>query len=396
MKAGGWPSILMAYVFGVLTVASLVVMVPLQGDFTQRLGMSVGEYGVLIGLIGIPAAALATLSGSLVDRLGPRTMLIASALICAVPNFLYSILPDDALFLPLRLIEGVGLSITLAAGPAFIMRTTTGKRQVAAMTFWSTATPAAISIGMVVGGAFAGTENWRGAFQLYAAALVAIALGGLLLPRLDRIQQGSLAISAHLHALIAGYRQPGAVKLGLQLFLLASTSLGLNAILPTYLSETHGVSITAASSLIAGANLAMMAGAVLLGVLMTRGVAPRYLLAGLAVCAIAFATAILSPGTPIGAVAIVFAGWSLMVGAAQGMVFVILPRVADPAAPGLATGVINQLASLATFVAPMIFLAALPLGWQLVVLVIGVAWLVALALLWTLRQVTAKAELAAL
>lgn len=386
MKAGGWPSILVAYVFGVLAVASLVVMVPLQGDFVQRLGMSVGEYGVLIGLIGIPAAALATISGSLVDRLGPRTMLIASALICAVPNFLYSVLPDGALFLPLRLIEGVSLSITLAAGPAFIMRTTSGKRQVTAMTFWSTATPAAISIGMLVGGSFAGTESWRGAFQLYAAALVAAALVGLLLPRLERVQQGSLALSAHLQALVAGYRQAGAVKLGLLLFLVASTSLGLNTILPAYLSDTHSISITAASGLIAGANLAMMAGAVLLGILMARGIAPRHLFAAFMVGAIAFAGAILWPGTPIGAVALVFAGWSLMVGASQGIVFAVLPRIADPAAPGLATGVINQLSTLASFVAPMAFLAVLPQGWQLVVLMIALAWLVSLTMLCTLRE----------
>lgn len=380
MKAGGWPSILVAYILGVLSVASLVVMVPLQGDFIHQLGMSVGQYGLLIGLIGIPAAALATVSGGLVDRFGPRTMMIAGALIAAILNLGYGFISDVDLFLPLRLIEGFSFSIALAAGPAFIIRTTQGKRQVAAMTFWSTATPMAISLGMVLGGFFAGGPDWRDAFLVYAAALIIAAGAGLLLPRLPRERRSGSGFVAGIRMLIAGYRRGGAVKLGSQLFLVAASSLGLNAILPTYLASTHTVSLAAASGLIAGANLAMILGALLLGVLMTRGIAPRHLLAGFTAGAVVFAAAVLWPGTPIGGVGIMFAGWSLIVGASQALVFVVLPRIADPAAPGLATGVINQLSSLSSFIAPMLFLVLLPYGWPFIVAVIGLFWVLALSL----------------
>jgi len=361
-------------------------MVPLRGDFVGDTGMSVGQFGLLIGLVGIPAALLATLSGSLVDRIGPRTMLITSALIAAIPNFAYGFLHDPYLFLLFRPMEGIAFSITLAAGPAFIMRTTQGKRQVAAMTFWSTATPAAISIGLLVGGAFAGTANWRGAFLVYALALVGAALLGLLLPRLPGTHRGSLTLSAHLHALLAGYRQSEAVRLGTQLFLIAAASLGLNAILPGYLAQTHDLSVAAASGVVAGANLAMIAGAILLGVLMARGMAPRYLLIAFAGCAIGAATLVLWPRTSIGEAGILFAVWSLMVGASQALVFVMLPRIADPEAPGLATGVINQLSSLSSFVAPMIFLFLLPKGWPFVVAVIATCWLMGIGLFWTIRK----------
>jgi MFS family permease len=388
MKAGGWPSILLAYVMGVLAVMSLVLMVPLRGDFLTRGGLDAGQYGLLIGLIGIPAAALATFSGGLIDRFGPRIMMVGGTMLFALANLAYTAVSTPSLFFMFRLIEGVALSVVLAAGPTLIMRTTEGKRQVTALTFWSTVTPAAISLGMLLSGSFAGTENWRTPFLIFAVALALAGAAGLLLPKLASPERVKTSFLDKVSALFAGYRQTDVVKLAITLFLVSATSLGLNVILPTYISQTHGVSVASASALIAGANLAMIVGAFLVGLLLTRGVAPRIMLTGLAVGAIGFATAILSPATPISAVAIVFAGWSFVLGAAQAMIFAVLPRVVDPAAPGLATGVVNQIATLTAFVAPIAFLAVLNEGWQAVAIMIAACWIAGLALFWTLRQMS--------
>jgi MFS family permease len=388
MKAGGWPSILLAYVMGVLAVMSLVLMVPLRGDFLTRGGLDAGQYGLLIGLIGIPAAALATFSGGLIDRFGPRIMMVGGTLLFALANLAYTAVSTPSLFFMFRLIEGVALSVVLAAGPTLIMRTTEGKRQVTALTFWSTVTPAAISLGMLLSGSFAGTENWRTPFLIFAVALALAGAAGLLLPKLASPERVKTSFLDKVSALFAGYRQTDVVKLAITLFLVSATSLGLNVILPTYISQTHGVSVASASALIAGANLAMIVGAFLVGLLLTRGVAPRIMLTGLAVGAIGFATAILSPATPISAVALVFAGWSFVLGAAQAMIFAVLPRVVDPAAPGLATGIVNQIATLTAFVAPIAFLAVLNEGWRAVAIMIAACWIAGLALFWTLRQMS--------
>jgi MFS family permease len=388
MKAGGWPSILLAYVMGVLAVMSLVLMVPLRGDFLTRGGLDAGQYGLLIGLIGIPAAALATFSGGLIDRFGPRIMMVGGTMLFALANLAYTAVSTPSLFFMFRLIEGVALSVVLAAGPTLIMRTTEGKRQVTALTFWSTVTPAAISLGMLLSGSFAGTENWRTPFLIFAVALALAGAAGLLLPKLASPERVKTSFLDKVSALFAGYRQTDVVKLAITLFLVSATSLGLNVILPTYISQTHGVSVASASALIAGANLAMIVGAFLVGLLLTRGVAPRIMLTGLAVGAIGFATAILSPATPISAVALVFAGWSFVLGAAQAMIFAVLPRVVDPAAPGLATGIVNQIATLTAFVAPIAFLAVLNEGWRAVAIMIAACWIAGLALFWTLRQMS--------
>ncbi|MEY2926196.1 MAG: hypothetical protein RL367_673 [Pseudomonadota bacterium] len=392
MKAGGWPSIVLAYVLGVLAVMSLVLMVPLRGDFLTRGGLDAGQYGLLIALIGVPAALLATFSGSLIDRYGPRIMMVSGTVMFAAANLAYTAITSPGLFFMFRLIEGVALSIVLAAGPTMIMRTTQGKRQVTAMTFWSTATPVAISLGMLLSGSFAGTENWRTAFLIFATALALAGAAGLMLPRLASAGQGNASFPDQIGNLLAGYRQTSVVKLALVLFLVSSTSLGLNVILPTYIAQTHAVSVASASGLIAGANLSMIIGAFLVGLMLTKGVAPRALFAVLAVGAISFAVAIVWPGTTIAMLALVFAGWSFVLGATQAMIFAVLPRVVDPAAPGLATGVVNQIATLSTFVAPIAFLWVLDAGWQAIAAMIAAVWIAGLALFWGMRQMARAGE----
>jgi MFS family permease len=386
MKAGGWPSILLAYVMGVLAVMSLVLMVPLRGDFLARGGLDAGQYGLLIGLIGIPAALLATFSGGLIDRFGPRITMASGTFLFALANLGYFAISNPSLFFVFRLIEGVALSIVLAAGPTLIMRTTEGKRQVTAMTFWSTATPAAISLGMVMSGSFAGTENWRTVFLIFAVALTVAGTAGLLLPRLPSSEHIKTSFSAQIRTLFAGYRQTDVVKLSTVLFFVAATSMGMNVILPTYISQTHAVSVASASGLIAGTNLAMIVGAFLVGLLLTKGVAPRAMFIAMALGAIGLALAILSPATSFGTLALVFAGWSFVLGAAQAMIFAVLPRVVDPAAPGLATGVVNQITMLSTFIAPIAFLWALSVGWQAVAIMVAALWIAGLILFRTLPQ----------
>jgi MFS family permease len=386
MKAGGWASILLAYVMGVLAVMSLVLMVPLRGDFLAHGGLDAGQYGLLIGLIGIPAAALATFSGGLIDRFGPRIMMIGGIFMFAIANVAYSAITIPSLFFLFRLLEGAALSIVLAAGPTMIMRTTEGKRQVTAMTFWSTATPTAISLGMLLSGSFAGTDNWRYAFLIFAAALAMAGTAGLLLPRLPSSEHIKSSFSAQIRTLFAGYRQTDVVKLSIVLFFVAATSMGMNVILPTYISQAHAVSVATASGLIAGTNLAMIVGAFLVGLLMTKGASPRTMFIAMALGASCFAAAILWPATSFGMLALVFAGWSFVLGAAQAMIFAVLPRVVDPAAPGLATGVVNQITMLSTFIAPIAFLMALSVGWQAVAIMVAMLWMAGMILFRTLPQ----------
>ena len=381
-----WGPLLSAYVLGVLGVASLVVMVPLRADLTQAFGFSTGQFGLLMGLIGISAALLAPVGGSLIDRFGLRAMVIAGAAVACAVNLAYWRVAQADLFFPLRLAEGFAFATLMAGGPPLILRTFEGRGQVVAMTLWSTATPVAISVGMALGGSFAATAGWRNAFLWYGLAfLLAGGIAALVLPRLASDDRRSGSIGSELRTLITGYRQGNAVRLGLILFLTAGSSLGINTILPSHLARYHELSIAAAANLIASANLAMIAGSVLLGAILASGARASLVYMGLTLGACVAIAAVLHPASTVGTIWIAFAAWAMMAGAAQTSVFTVLPRITQPRMIGLATGVLNQLAIGASAIAPLIFLRTAQEGWPMVIALCLAAWTASLALMLLVR-----------
>ncbi|MEY4760931.1 MAG: hypothetical protein RLZZ200_787, partial [Pseudomonadota bacterium] len=186
MKAGSWPSVLLIYLYGVLSSASLSKVIPLQGDFATHLGASPSQFGLLMALLSIPPALFATVSGSIADRIGARTMLIASSLVGALANALAWQASSLSAFQGIRLIEGFVLAGVYSSAPALIMATTGNERRGKAMAFWSTYTPVGISLGMLIGSHFAGSEGWRSAYATQGAIFAALAVAGFLLPRSPR------------------------------------------------------------------------------------------------------------------------------------------------------------------------------------------------------------------
>src|ERR1700683_2280980 len=156
LKAGGWPSIVGTYAFGVVGVAALAKVIPLRIEFEQIVGATPAEYAWLIALLGVPAALLAAVIGA---------------------------------FQAVRLVEGLALVGIFTAGPALLMATTAGQRRIAAMTFWSTYTPTGFSLGLLLGGLFAGTPSWRLTFVCHGALMVFVALMALGLPRLPEARR---------------------------------------------------------------------------------------------------------------------------------------------------------------------------------------------------------------
>ena len=307
LKAGGWPSIVGTYAFGVVGVAALAKVIPLRIEFEQIVGATPAEYAWLIALLGVPAALLAAVSGALVDRVGPRATLIASGLIGALAGAGYWAAPSIGAFQAVRLVEGLALVGIFTAGPALLMATTAGQRRIAAMTFWSTYTPTGFSLGLLLGGLFAGTPSWRLTFVCHGALMVFVALMAFGLPRLPAAMPGQESALGRLRDLLGAYRPGPAAVLALVFFLVISVGFGTSTILPSYVARAHEITLARASNLIAGTNLSMIGGALVVAMLLARGAAPRLVMAGLAIGATACGTALFWPGTSLGALVPVLA-----------------------------------------------------------------------------------------
>ncbi len=124
MKAGGWPSIALIYLFGVLASASLTKVIPLQQDLADHIGMTVAQYTLLLSLLSVPAALTATVVGGVIDRIGSRTALICAAAAGALANLMFLLIATPRGFHGVRLFEGLVMVGVYSAAPALIMATT--------------------------------------------------------------------------------------------------------------------------------------------------------------------------------------------------------------------------------------------------------------------------------
>jgi MFS family permease len=392
LKRGGWASILATYAFGVLGAAAVAKLIPLGFEFEQILGATPGQFAWLIALLGIPAALFAAISGGIVDRVGPRAVLVASGLIGVLVDIGYWLAPSMRYFQAARVIEGLALVGIFTAAPALLMATTEGRRRITAMTFWSTYTPTGFSLGLVLGGAFAGTSLWRLTFGIHGALMALATLAALALPRIPvtRSAGGASALD-RLRDLAGAYRQGPTVQLAVAFFLMVSVGFGANTTLPSYVARVHAISVAAASNLVAGATLMMIVGAVVTGALLARDARPQSVMTGLAAGACLCGSALFWPGAPFSAVVPLLCLWFLFMGGATALLLAVLPLVAEPARRGAAAGLLNQSSALATLVTPPLWLALFAGGTWLpfVALVIGM-WLVSTALLWALPAVSSR------
>lgn len=380
MKSGSWASVALIYLYGVLGSASLSKVIPLGGDFHAHLNASPAQFALLLSLLAIPPALFATVGGSIADRVGARSTLIVAALAGALANVLYLYAGSMLQFELLRVFEGCVLIGVYSAAPALIMATTSDARRGKAMAFWSTYTPVGVSTGLLLSGAFAGTEHWRGGYLLHACLFGLLAGLGLFLPQVHargaRPRLGGAS-------LLDTYRQVGPLRIALTFGALVAMGFGTSTVFPAWYSSHHGVSIGAASSILAGANLLMIVGGVITAVMMGRGLAPLRIFMFLAAVGVLAIIGVFAPGITATLCLASLGLWLLSSGAATAVVTASLPRVLkNPAQGAAAAGLLSQVAALTTFVTPLLWSPLLQAGfWQGLIALPVLCWAAALALL---------------
>jgi MFS family permease len=378
VKSGSWPSIGLIYLHGVLTSASLSKIIPLQGDYIAHVGLKPGSFALLIALVTVPSAIFATVGGSFIDRIGARTALIAAATIGMLVNVAYLLANSVPAFQGIRLLEGLIMVCAYSAAPALIMATTSVQRRGRAMALWSTYTPVGISLGLLLSGSFAGTEDWRGGYAIHAALFLALAAVSFMLPRPSASSAGARARPSVFDA----YRQIGPLRLSLTFACLVFIGFGTSTVLPGWLSAQHAMAVGTASKIIAAANLTMIAGGITAGMLLARGYRDQALFLAITVLVIAASVPLYFPGLAQTPRLIALVAWMMLSGAAIAIVTSALPRVVRDATQGAAAaGLLSQLAALTTFATPQIWLPILNSGrWPLFIVVVAIGAIAGLLL----------------
>jgi DHA1 family inner membrane transport protein len=357
---GSWMSIGLIYAYGVLTSASLSKIIPVLGDIGTHLGATAQQTAWLIALLGVLPAILAAIAGSIVDRVGSRRVLQLVALTGILVNLAYLTAATLQGFMIIRVCEGLIAVGAYSAAPALIMATTSDARRGRAMAVWSTYTPVGFSLGLALGGAFAGTSNWRGGYLVHLILFALLLASSWLLP-----QAQVLAAAARRTAgLFSAWGQSGPLRLSLSFATLVLIGFGMSSVYPYWYSHLHDVPPGPASTILALINLAMIPAGFLAGALLARGWRDSRMLAGLLLATIVVAVPLFRPGLaePLRQATMML--WMLVQGALIAVVTAALPRVVrDPRQGAAAAGLLSQLAAVATFFTPLIWQPILQHQW---------------------------------
>jgi predicted MFS family arabinose efflux permease len=399
MKPGSWGSIWLVYFYSILCAASISKLVPIEGELERAFGTTPAGVGFAISIISVSSIFAATIGGGIVDRIGARPAIVGTSIFLVFCNILSFFATSMFMLDAARLLEGVEFIGIIVAAPALIMATTTGRRQVQAMTLWSTYTPAGVGLGLLLAVPFAGTAAWRWTFILHGALFAIAAAFGWLLPEIPRgeARQSSQRRRPSWTDFLEIYREWRPWKLSISNALLVSVALGTSTVVPAYFARIHHVSVAASSSILAAGYVPMIFAGIGAGYLLTRGIRPVSIYTGIAVAGIISGVLLYAPWTSIPIAIVMIAIWLPCTGAAVAVLMALLPRVVrDPSRGGAAMGLVGQVMAIGNFVTPPIYLALLSRrNWLDFVALVLCCWILSLAFIPAWKRSASSPSLAA-
>lgn len=395
MKPGSWGSIWLVYLYSILCAASISKIVPIEGDLERTFHTTPAGVGLAISIIAVSSLFAATIGGAIIDRIGARPAIVWTSILIVLCNvaeyFATSMFMLDAV----RLIEGIEFIGIVVAAPALIMATTTGKRQVQAMTLWSTYTPAGVGLGLLIAVPFAGTAAWRWTFILHGALVAGAVLLAGLLPSVQResIEESSRAKRIKFADLLQIYREPGPWKLTVSNALLVSAGLGTTTVVPLYFLHVHHVSVALSSGILAFSNIPMILAGIVAGALLARGTKALSIYIVITVAGIASGLLLYAPWVSFPFAVTMLLIWQPMTGAAVAVLMALLPRVTrDPMQGGAAMGLVGQGMAFINFITPPIYLSLVAKqNWLFFAALVVGSWIISIAFLPASRRPSAAA-----
>ncbi len=357
---GRWPEIILIYCLGVFAMMVISEAAPALGGIAREFRPPDRSIiGWVMSLPALMAALFALAAGWVVDRVGDRRVLLLSGLVLIAGDIGVVTAPSISAILPWRIVGGLGYVFMAVAGVTMMARRTEGRRRVAALALWSTAIPASFIVAFLAAPALAPYGGWRAIFVAHSVATVALLLvGALVLPRKTADEVTVSRTSGIAQVL----RSPWAYVLGLSFAANAFFQTGMIAALPALLSMKSGMTENEIHGLSSIAMMLNIAGALVVGALLSRGTpAWRVGVGGALLCAVAGAVLVLAPLNPIRAA---IADCALMFGLGTLMgLWALLPQVApSPRSIGATSGLITQLTLVGVLFGPPAALAGQAMG----------------------------------
>jgi MFS transporter, CP family, cyanate transporter len=277
MRGGLGPAgvVILAGVSAALHVAKLP---PAITALQQSLGISLLLAGFLLSLVQAAGMTAGVAFGVLADGLGlKRSMLIGLVLLSAA-SAAGALAESVPLLMLLRVLEGFGFLLVVLPAPGLVRRLVPPERLSRVLGLWGTYMPFGAALALLAGPLWIGAFGWRAWWWLLSALSLAMALRlARAVPDAPASAVGGAAAAPAWQRLRQTLAAPGPWLVALTFAVYAGQWLAVIGFLPTLYLQA-GVSGAATGLLTALAAAVNMAGNVVSGRALQRGVAPTRLL----------------------------------------------------------------------------------------------------------------------
>ncbi|HEY3684129.1 MAG TPA: MFS transporter [Streptosporangiaceae bacterium] len=352
---------ILLYVYGVVATSLVSQSVPVVGDMAKQFSLSSTVSGWVISIPSLVTAIAAIFGGWLIDRIGDKRVIVGGSVFALAGNMTVFAAQNTATLFTGRLIEGVGYLALTVGAVTMIMRTTTGPRRAIALGVWTSHTAVGVGLTLSIVAPLAGHgQSWRWAFGGHAVLMLVLTATAILLPR----KTADAPVRRFADIMTVLKRLPPyrvALASGASAFIQTGITNGLTV----YLSTTFAVSVARAAGIGTVAEVFVIAGAVTVGHLLKAGLTSRRIAAVGGVLMLAGGVVLYLPSSGFLAAAAAMCGFSLGIGAVNGLIWTFVPVVAPgPETMGATSGLVSQATYLGVLLGPpAIFSTFAPGGW---------------------------------
>ena len=249
----------------------------------------------MVSTFNTVALTVAVGFGLVADRVGAYRFALVGLALLVAGGLAGTAAPSGAWLIVSRVVEGAGLLAVAVSGAALIFAATAPRDRQLTLGIWSTYFPFGMAVTMIAAPALIDAAGWRGLWLAVAATTIACAAA---LAGQRRSYPPAPPSGRTLGGILEALRQPGPWWNALVMTFYTAQWSGVMVWLPTFLVQTRGASLGAAS-LIAAGVVAINVPGNLTGAWLTQRQAPH----GLVVCIAAvlmgaFAVGIFAEGAP--------------------------------------------------------------------------------------------------
>lgn len=345
-----WRTVVPVFVLGAAAASVIGKGAPALPALRADFGLDLSAAGWAVGAAGLTGAALAAGLALAPAAFGFHRTLLAGLLLLLTGAGLGSLSSGLEGLLVSRFLEGAGFAVVIVALPGLLSAVTASQDRCLVFTLWGVLVPLGTALTLGVAPVVM-SAGWR-SFWLALAVPVVVSAAWLLL----RMRAGRKAFSGPFRpppeAWSATLRQPALWGLGGAFAAYTFMWSGLIVWVPSFLTETRGMSLTVAAALTAGIALAGVPGYLLAAWFRRQGLSAGRVIGAATLCMGVCLPGAFSGGLPDAArygLCLVFCLTGSMIPASA---MFAVRQVVPPSLEGVASGFVLQGALLGVALGP--------------------------------------------